>query len=63
MAGFDSTAYGTLGKSGPDFYNSMKWSLDLLSLTYHNRTISMEFDQMAKDPFKVNNSNPMSFMR
>jgi hypothetical protein len=29
MAGFDSTAYGTLGKSAPDFYNSMKWALDL----------------------------------
>jgi len=29
MAGFDSTAFGTLGKSGPDFYNSMKWALDL----------------------------------
>lgn len=29
MSGFDSTAYGTLKISASDFYNSMKWSLDL----------------------------------
>jgi hypothetical protein len=29
MAGFDSTAYGTLGKAPADFYNAMKWALDL----------------------------------
>jgi peptidoglycan/xylan/chitin deacetylase (PgdA/CDA1 family) len=47
MAGFDSTAYGTLGKSGPDFYNSMKWSLDLRLDKVDNRaplTIGLHSD-------------------
>jgi peptidoglycan/xylan/chitin deacetylase (PgdA/CDA1 family) len=47
MAGFDSTAYGTLGKSGPDFYNSMKWSLDLRLEKVDNRaplTIGLHTD-------------------
>ena len=47
MAGFDSTAYGTLGKSGPDFYNSMKWALDLRLEKVDNRaplTIGLHSD-------------------
>jgi peptidoglycan/xylan/chitin deacetylase (PgdA/CDA1 family) len=47
LAGFDSTAYGTLGKSGPDFYNSMKWSLDLRLEKVDNRaplTIGLHTD-------------------
>ena len=29
IAGFDSTAYGTVGMSATDFYNSLVWALDL----------------------------------